>query len=138
MHHQIQHSLRIKASQSAVMGGVKAFDKWWVPTVGEVEVDGELSFHFGEHIVHATVQRSEAHALVLTFTKANPEWVGTQVSFDVQPDGDGSLLRFGHEDWRENTPLLAHCSMKWATFLLSLRALVEHGEGRPFPSDIPV
>jgi hypothetical protein len=42
---------------------------------------------------------------------------------------------FGHRNWREAVEFTAHCSMKWATFLLSLRELVETGKGRPSPDD---
>jgi hypothetical protein len=31
-----------------------------------------------------------------------------------------------------------HCSTKWATFLMSMKALVETGKGAPFPDDIRI
>jgi hypothetical protein len=31
-----------------------------------------------------------------------------------------------------------HCSTKWATFLLSLKDLVERSEGRPEPRDTKI
>jgi uncharacterized protein YndB with AHSA1/START domain len=46
--------------------------------------------------------------------------------------------RFGHVNWREAVEFTAHCSTKWATFLLSLRDLVEAGKGRPAPNDIQI
>ena len=33
---------------------------------------------------------------------------------------------------------MAHCSTKWATFLLSLRDLAETGQGRPAPHDLRI
>jgi hypothetical protein len=33
---------------------------------------------------------------------------------------------------------MAHCSMKWATFLLSLRELLETGAGKPSPNDLKI
>ena len=33
---------------------------------------------------------------------------------------------------------MAHCSMKWATFLLSLKELVETGRGKPSPEDLKI
>ena len=33
---------------------------------------------------------------------------------------------------------MAHCSTKWATFLLSLRDLVETGQGQPSPDDLKI
>jgi hypothetical protein len=32
----------------------------------------------------------------------------------------------------------AHCSMKWATFMLSLKDLLEKGKGRPSPNDLHI
>jgi hypothetical protein len=40
--------------------------------------------------------------------------------------------------WREAVEFTAHCSMKWATFLLSLRAFVETGNGKPAPDDLKI
>jgi hypothetical protein len=31
-----------------------------------------------------------------------------------------------------------HCSTKWATFLMSLKALIEIGEGSPSPRDVKI
>ena len=33
---------------------------------------------------------------------------------------------------------MGHCSMKWATFLLSLKELAETGKGRPSPEDLKI
>ena len=35
-----------------------------------------------------------------------------------------------HEGWAEPVEFLSHCSTKWASYLLSLKALVETGTGR--------
>ncbi len=45
---------------------------------------------------------------------------------------------FGHRNWREVVEATYHCSMKWATFLLSLREYVETGEGKPSPHDLKI
>ena len=51
---------------------------------------------------------------------------------------DFSVVLFGHRNWREAVEFTAHCSMKWATFMLSLRELVETGTGRPSPVDLKI
>ena len=38
---------------------------------------------------------------------------------------------FRHSDWKEASSFHASRSMKWATFLLSLREALETGVGRP-------
>jgi hypothetical protein len=71
--------------------------------------------------------------------KAGPdEWIGTDVVFDLYEDGEYTLVLFGHKNWREAVEFMAHCSMKWAKFLLSLRELVETGKGKPAPDDVKI
>jgi uncharacterized protein YndB with AHSA1/START domain len=72
------------------------------------------------------------------FTDGPAEWIGTEVTFDVSRQGEYTILVFGHRNWREAVEFTAHCSMKWATFLLSLRALAETGKGKPSPDDIKI
>jgi hypothetical protein len=67
-----------------------------------------------------------------------PEWIGTDITFDLKQEGDTTIVLFGHKNWRDPAEFMAHCSMKWATFLLSLRELVETGRGKPAPDDLKI
>lgn len=49
-----------------------------------------------------------------------------------------TILNFGHRNWQEPVEFMAHCSTKWAVFLMSLRALVETGQGKPAPEDLKI
>ncbi|WP_405275186.1 SRPBCC family protein [Gaopeijia maritima] len=64
--------------------------------------------------------------------------MGTEATFDFLEEGDMTILVFGHRGWREQVEFTAHCSMKWATFLLSLRDFLESGRGRPAPADLKI
>ena len=66
------------------------------------------------------------------------EWIGTQVRFDIKRDDDWTIILFRHEGWREQVEFMNHCSTKWATFLMSLKSLVETGKGEPFPDEVRV
>lgn len=72
------------------------------------------------------------------FVEGPPEWIGTDATFQLAQDGDTTVLLFGHRNWKEAVEFTAHCSMKWAVFLLSLKALVETGTGRPSPEDTKI
>jgi hypothetical protein len=50
------------------------------------------------------------------------EWVGTDVSFDLRQNGEETVLLFTHGGWREPVEFLHHCSTKWATYLIGLKA----------------
>jgi hypothetical protein len=45
---------------------------------------------------------------------------------------------FAHEGWAEPVEFMYHCSTKWATFLVSLKELVETGKGAPEPYDLQI
>lgn len=60
---------------------------------------------------------------------------GTEISFRLDWRDPQTIVLFKHADWREPVEFMHHCSTKWATFLLSLKAYVEQGEGRPEPRD---
>ena len=42
---------------------------------------------------------------------------------------DFTIVMFAHTGWREPCAFMNHCSTKWATFLMSLKQLVETGSG---------
>lgn len=60
-----------------------------------------------------------------------------QVVLYLEEDNQ-TIVLFGHRNWREAVEATAHCSMKWATFLLSLREYVETGKGKPSPHDLKI
>ena len=66
------------------------------------------------------------------------EWIGTEVAFDLHQEDDFTIVMFAHTGWREAVPFMNHCSTKWATFLMSLKQLVETGSGQPAPHDVQV
>ena len=66
------------------------------------------------------------------------EWVGTEVGFELSEAGDSTVVRFAHRGWAEPVEFMNHCSTKWATFLLSLKQLLETGEGAPNPVDVQI
>ena len=61
-----------------------------------------------------------------------PDWVGTDITFDLAPEGDETVVRFGHRNWRETTDFMGHCSAKWAYFLFNLKSALE----TPEPDDL--
>ncbi len=66
------------------------------------------------------------------------EWIGTDISFQLSQHDNQTIILFGHRNWREVVEFTAHCSMKWAVFLLSLREYVETGKGKPQPHDLKI
>ena len=66
------------------------------------------------------------------------EWIGTGIHFELSQHDEKTIVLFGHNNLRETVEFTAHCSMKWAMFLLSLRDYVENGKGQPSPGDVKI
>lgn len=145
----IIHRIGIKAPLSrvyAALATVEGVAGWWTKeTTGVAKPGGTFHVLFrdpsGKEIgkMGFEMRTLDAEKAVRWHCTSGPgEWLGTDVTFDLRQEGEDTLLIFGHRHWREAVEFTAHCSMKWATFLLSLRQLVETGTGRPAPDDLKI
>jgi uncharacterized protein YndB with AHSA1/START domain len=145
----IIHRVGVKAPISKVYAAISTIEGvagWWTKeTTGVSKPGGTIEFEFstpsGEKIggFGMEVKTLDPDKAVYWRVKTGPEeWIGTDVTFDLTQDGEYTIVRFGHMNWREAVEFTAHCSTKWATFLLSLRDLVETGKGRPAPNDVQI
>ena len=142
----IIHRVGIKAPVSDVFAAVSTVDGvagWWTKetTGAGNEIDVRFLRPSGEEIggMAFEVTELDPNKKVQWRFKSGPEeWLGTDATFDLYQDGENTILLFGHRNWREPVEFMAHCSMKWATFMLSLKELVETGRGKPSPNDIKI
>ncbi len=145
----IFHRIGIKAPAQKVyeaLATTKGISGWWTDQVsGESETGKTIVARFysseGKEIgcMNMKVMALEpAKKVHWNFTAGPQEWIGTDIIFDLHEEGDYTIVLFHHINWREEIEFKAHCSMKWATFMLSLRELVETGKGKPSPNDIKI
>jgi len=145
----IIHRIGIQAPLAkvyAALSTVEGVAGWWTTeTSGDADPSGTVKVLFrspdGSEKGQMAFEMAELRAnerVRWRITAGPPEWLGTDVTFDLEREGDCTLILFGHRNWREPVEFMAHCSMKWATFLLSLRQLAETGTGRPSPNDLKI
>lgn len=139
----ILHEIHIDAPASKVypaLATVPGLARWWTSTTGgESKVGKMIEFRFNDHVVPSRVDELvEDERVAWEIVGTGDEWEGTKVTFDLTEDNGRTTLRFGHREWKKATGFYAHCTTKWATFLLSLREYVERGAGRPFPHDLRI
>ena len=143
----IIHRVGIKAPVSqvyAALSTIEGIAGWWTTQTSGVSAPGaniEVQFYSpsGERMggMNMEVVALEPDRHVHWRFRSGPdEWVDTDATFHLSEDGDYTIVRFGHRNWRETVEFTEHCSTKWATFMLSLRDLVETGQGRPAPGDL--
>jgi uncharacterized protein YndB with AHSA1/START domain len=120
---------------------------WWTTdATGKSEVGGTLVVGFhdaqsGEFVGGFDLeieQLDPAGRVRWLVTDGPEEWIGTHIDFELKQEGSYTVVLFRHEGWREPVEFMNHCSTKWATFLLSLKKLVEAGQGEPAPHDVKI
>jgi uncharacterized protein YndB with AHSA1/START domain len=156
----IAHRVGIRASSEVVYKALATREGvagWWTEDTeampseggdgGEVGVVGpggtlRMRFTSGGVVMGEMTMRvdesSPSERVVWTVVGGPEEWMGTTVRFELEQQGEFCIVLFSHEGWQKRIPFMHHCSTKWATFLLSLKALVETGRGRPSPGDVKI
>ena len=140
----ILHRVGIKASQDEVYRALttpEALAGWWTnDTSGDGTSGGVLAFRFGPvgGFDMKVLEAEPAERVVWEVIDGPEEWIGTKISWDLRTEGDFTIIMFSHEGWREPVEFMHHCSTKWATFLMSLKSLLETGTGAPAPNDVQI
>jgi hypothetical protein len=140
----ILHRVGIKSSSPDAtcdaLTTIEGLSGWWTQdTQGESDVGGVVRFRFGAGGFDMKVLEIEPTKHVRWEVVDGPEeWIGTTVSWDLKQDGDYTVILFKHQGWKEPVEFMHHCSTKWAVYLLSLKSLLETGQGNPDPNDVKI
>jgi len=120
---------------------VEGLAGWWTDdTSGTADVGGVLEFRFPPvgGFDMEVVQLEPRERVVWRVVDGPEEWVGTTIDWRLHQTGDYTVVLFAHQGWQEPVEFMHHCSTKWGTFLMSLKSLVETGQGAPAPRDVVI
>ena len=140
----IKHRVVVRAPLANVYTAIatkEGLSNWWTRdgVRGESSIGSQLEFYFDgpePAAVMRVKQLDERGHVSWGCVAGADEWIGTSLNFDLR-SGDGeTVVMFAHADWREPGEFMAHCSARWAYFMLSAKRLVETGAGTPFPDDL--
>ena len=139
----ILHRVGVIASRDSVYRALTTAEglaAWWTnDTSGDGAAGGVLEFRFAPGGFDMSVLEASPSESVLWEVVDGPkEWIGTRISWELRTEGDFTIILFAHQGWREPVEFMYHCSTKWATFLMSLKKLVETGKGEPAPHDVKI
>lgn len=119
----------------------EGLSRWWTTdTAGAADVGSVIEFRFAGGGPDFEVIELQPDSLVRWKHSGEipAAWMGTEVSFQLQSKGKQVFVLFAHSNWLESSDFMAHCSTKWAVFLLSLKGAIETGTGKPFPDDVHI
>jgi uncharacterized protein YndB with AHSA1/START domain len=134
----IKHLFHINAPREKVyqaLSTVEGLAAWWTTqTSGKSEPGGILEFRFGPQFVNKmkVTQLVPGRSVSWECIEANPDWVGTKLTFDLDENEGKTRVRFAHSGWKETSDFFAQCNFSWGRYMESLRNLCEKGKGAPF------
>ena len=140
----ILHRVGVRAPLDEVYRAVttrEGLADWWTTdTKGTGDVGDTLAFRFGEAggFDMEVVELDPSGRVRWRVADGPEEWLGTEIDWHLDQRGEYTIVRFGHHGWREPVEFMHHCSTKWGSFLMSLKSLVETGEGAPAPRDVAI
>ena len=141
---EINHKVGIKSSPEKIyelLTTNSGLSKWWTNDIsGAGGVGSIIEFRFNGGGPDFSVSELIPNEIVRwKHSGSIPEsWIETEILFKLQFEDKQTFVRFTHSNWKESTDFMAHCSTKWAVFLLSLKDAAETGQGKPFPNDIQI
>ncbi len=130
----ILHDFRVAAPLAEVFAAITSpagLDAWWTKSSSGAPTPGTTyAFNFGpgyqwEAIVHSCVPDTE---ITWEFTRADDDWTGTRVRFELEEEGNWTQVRFAHLGWRDANQHYRTSCYCWAMYLRLLKRHVEHGE----------
>ncbi len=137
--HTISTAVEIKSAMPAITS-LDGLNSWWTnETTGNPVEGGVLEFRFGGGGPDMKVEKVTESEVIWRVISGPEEWLDSTIEFRFEKNESGdTALYFTHRGWAAETPFHYHCSMKWASFMLSLKEYLDLGEGRPFPNDIQI
>ena len=113
----------------------QGLDAWWtLRAKGDARVGAIWELYFGDaYDWRAIVTRAEYGRLIeWTMARSDADWEKTVVSVELEPSGDGSLVRFRHRGWIASNAHYRTSSFCWAMYLRLMKRWCETGEVVPY------
>lgn len=140
----IHQRIGIRAPQTEVHRALATVDglaSWWTTdTTGDPSPGGTLTFTFGSPERSASFEVLDVTPDLVRWrgTAGPDEWIDTTFAFHLSREDDETVLQFVNDGWREAVPFIGHCSTKWATFFVGLKALLEGGRSNVYPDEVVI
>ncbi len=134
----IEHIQYINAPAQRVFAALseeRGLGEIWTRTLSvEAKLGAVNEFRFGDEVptLMKITELENSRRMVWHCIESEPEWVGTDVSFDLTEADGKTAVTLKHMNWRAVTEYFRSCNYNWAMFLYSLKTYCEAGEGLPY------
>ena len=115
---------------------------WWSESLeGDSRQQGDefiyrhKDLHYSKHLLTEVIPNKKITWLTtdssLNFVDDKTEWTGTIVVFDIEEQGNQTILHFTHKGLVPELTCFEACSGGWNHYLQSLNELITKGKGHP-------
>ena len=114
---------------------------WWATTTDGTPKEGHvLHLHFSDVVTLSfRIETLTPNARVCLRCVSGPHpWQESTLLFALNQDSGQVWVELLHENPLASEDDFLYFSTKWTCYLLSLRDLIEHGTGRPYPNDVKI
>lgn len=138
---EIKHLLKINVPYKQVFDALttdSGLSSWWTPDVKCGKKEGAISrFTFsGETTFMMKITNMSAQLVEWKCVEGPQTWINTDIHFQLDDEGDATILHFSHTGWRSKGVIFQTCSFDWCMFLSSLRTYLEEGEAQTGKGEI--
>jgi len=119
----------------------RRLSRWWASKASGFPQQGQiLNLEFAELVTLSfKLENLKDNALVHLHCVTGPgAWNNSNLIFSLKPDDNQVWVKLEHENPDASEDDFLYFSTKWTCYLLSLRDLIETGQGRPYPNDIKI
>jgi len=132
----IRINVVIKAAPEKIYDAIttqEGIESWWCKnTIAKPELDHVNIFVFGKFRNEMKVNKLiPGKTVEWKCINSIDEWIGTDISFNLEGKNGATVLRFAQAGWRDVTDTFAGCTYDWALFMKSLKSFCETGVGTP-------
>jgi uncharacterized protein YndB with AHSA1/START domain len=129
----IMHLIHLDASPATVFNAISTaagIRRWWTDDA-EIESRkggaGQVRFYGSSKVTDLSVRDIARPSRLVWDVPASfrPEWINTEIIFDLTADGEGTKLLFSHRGYPSADEAYALCTTGWGIYLGRLKALVE-------------
>jgi hypothetical protein len=125
----IVHSIGVSTKPGALFSLVSSgtgFQAWWAQDV-VVKPDGaiELGFFGRTTVYRLRVIVLEPTRKAVWECETGQEWSGTRLVFELEAQGETTLVRFTHAGWARASEFFVSCNTTWGGLMFRLKAAAE-------------
>src|SRR6266567_5448491 len=124
----IRHSIQITSKPETIyplVATANGLGQWWAEDINQSGGAVELAFFNRATVYRLRLKNDKPPAEAEWSCETGEEWNGTRISFRLDQNKSGTLLRFIHGAWRAETDYFMNCNTTWGELMYRLKAAAE-------------